>query len=89
MILPMDEALIMTAVDISGRAQLCCSLDIPAQKVGDFDTELCEEFMAALTRNVGMSLHIRQLDGKKQPPHHRGNIQEPRQEHAHGGQNRS
>ena len=64
MILPMDEALIMTAVDISGRAQLCCYLDIPAQKVGDFDTELCEEFMAALTRNVGMSLHIRQLDGK-------------------------
>ena len=65
MILPMDEALIMTAVDISGRAQLCCSLDIPAQKVGDFDTELCEEFMAALTRNVGMSLHIRQLVRKK------------------------
>ena len=64
MILPMDEALIMTAVDISGRAQLCCSLDIPTHKVGDFDTELCEEFMAALTRNVGMSLHIRQLDGK-------------------------
>ncbi len=64
MILPMDEALILTSVDISGRAQLNCSLDIPAQKVGDFDTELCEEFMAALARGAEIAIHIRQLDGK-------------------------
>lgn len=64
MILPMDEALILTSVDISGRAQLSCSLDIPAQKVGDFDTELCEEFMAALARSAEIAIHIRQLDGK-------------------------
>ncbi len=64
MILPMDEALILTSVDISGRAQLSCSLNIPAQKVGDFDTELCEEFMAALARSAEIAIHIRQLDGK-------------------------
>lgn len=64
MILPMDEALILTAVDISGRSQLCFSLNVPSQKVGDFDTELCEEFMAALARNAEMSLHIKQLDGR-------------------------
>lgn len=64
MILPMDEALILTSVDISGRTQLNCSLDIPSAKVGDFDTELCEEFMAALTRSAEITIHIRQLDGK-------------------------
>ncbi len=64
MILPMDEALILTSVDISGRAQLSCSLNIPTQKVGDFDTELCEEFMAALARSAEIAIHIRQLDGK-------------------------
>ena len=64
MILPMDEALILTSVDISGRAQLNCSLDIPSQKIGDFDTELCEEFMAALARSAEIAIHIRQLDGK-------------------------
>ncbi len=64
MILPMDEALILTSVDISGRAQLSCSLDIPSQKVGDFDTELCEEFMAALARSAEIAIHIRQLEGK-------------------------
>ncbi len=64
MILPMDEALILTSVDISGRAQLSCSLDIPSQKVGDFDTELCEEFMAALARSAEIAIHIRQLDGR-------------------------
>lgn len=64
MILPMDEALILTSLDISGRALLCCELNIPAEKVGDFDTELCEEFMAALTRNAEITLHIRQLGGK-------------------------
>ncbi|MCD8005436.1 MAG: imidazoleglycerol-phosphate dehydratase HisB [Oscillospiraceae bacterium] len=63
-VIPMDEALVLTSVDISGRAYLACSLDIPTQKVGDFDTELCEEFMAALARSAGLTLHIRQLDGR-------------------------
>lgn len=63
-ILPMDEALIMCAVDICGRDTLVTRLDIPAQKVGDFDTELVEEFLAAFTRSAKISLHIRQLEGK-------------------------
>ena len=63
-LLPMDEALIMTAVDISGRACLCYGLEIPTQKIGTFDTELVEEFFLAFTRNCPMSLHIRQLAGK-------------------------
>ncbi len=64
MILPMDEALILSAVDLSGRAVLCCDLQIPVAKVGDFDTELTEEFWAAFVREVGCALHIRQLAGK-------------------------
>ena len=63
-LLPMDEALILTAVDISGRSCLCYGLEIPAQKIGSFDTELVEEFFLAFTRNCPMSLHIRQLAGK-------------------------
>ena len=63
-IIPMDEALIMTAVDISGRAYLGYGLEIPAEKVGDFDTELCEEFFAAFVREARVALHIRQLAGK-------------------------
>ncbi len=63
-ILPMDEALVLVAVDISGRPFLAYSAEIPAQKVGDFDTELTEEFMLALTRSLGCTLHIRQLAGK-------------------------
>ena len=62
--LPMDEALILCAVDISGRGYLGYGLDIPAYKVGDFDTELCEEFFVALVRESGITLHLRQLDGK-------------------------
>ena len=61
--LPMDEALILTAVDISGRAYLACELSIPAQKVGDFDTELVAEFWAAFVRSAALTLHIRQLSG--------------------------
>ena len=61
--LPMDEALILTAVDISGRAYLACDLNIPAQKVGDFDTELVAEFWAAFVRSAALTLHIRQLAG--------------------------
>ena len=63
-VIPMDEALIMTAVDISGRAYLGYGLEIPAEKVGDFDTELCEEFFAAFVREARVTLHIRQLAGK-------------------------
>ena len=63
-LLPMDEALILSAVDISGRACLCWGLEIPTEKIGTFDTELVEEFFLAFTRNCPMSLHIRQLAGK-------------------------
>ena len=62
-LLPMDEALIMTVVDISGRNFLAYGLDIPMQKVGDFDTELVEEFFLGLVRNANVTLHVRQLDG--------------------------
>ena len=64
MILPMDEALILSAADFSGRACLRYDLDIPSEKVGDFDTELTEEFFTAFTRSAGLTLHIRQLDGR-------------------------
>ena len=63
-ILPMDEALILTSLDLSGRSTLCCELELPSQKVGTFDTELVEEFFAALTRAAEMTLHIRQMAGK-------------------------
>ena len=62
-LLPMDEALIMTALDISGRAYLVHDLDIPSKKVGDFDTELCEEFWRAFAFNSQITLHIKQLSG--------------------------
>ena len=62
-ILPMDEALIMCAVDICGRDTLRTKLEIPAQKIGSFDTELVEEFLLAFTRNAKVALHVRQLDG--------------------------
>ena len=61
--LPMDEALILCAIDISGRDYLGYKLSIPAYKVGDFDTELCEEFFRAFTREAKITLHIRQLEG--------------------------
>lgn len=63
-ILPMDEALILSAVDLSGRAFLGYALDIPTEKVGTFDTELCEEFWLAFVRTSACTLHIRQLAGK-------------------------
>ena len=62
-LLPMDEALILAAVDLSGRDILRYGLDIPTQKVGTFDTELVEEFLLAFVRNAGVTLHLRQLDG--------------------------
>ncbi len=62
-ILPMDEALILTAVDISGRPYLRYRMKIPAPMVGDFDTELLREFVIAFAFNAGVTLHIRRLDG--------------------------
>ncbi|MBR3844309.1 MAG: imidazoleglycerol-phosphate dehydratase HisB [Clostridia bacterium] len=62
-ILPMDEALVLSAVDISGRSFLAYNLDILTQKVGTFDTELCEEFWLAFVRKAEMTLHIRGLAG--------------------------
>lgn len=62
-ILPMDETLILAAVDISGRPYLSYALEIPTEKVGSFDTELIEEFFLGFVRNAGLTLHIRQLEG--------------------------
>ena len=62
-ILPMDEALILTAVDLSGRGLLCYDLAIPTEKVGAFDTQLVGEFFAAFTRRADVTLHVRQLAG--------------------------
>ncbi len=62
--LPMDESLIAVAVDISGREYLACNLEFAFEKVGDFDTELCEEFWLAFVRQAKLTLHIRQLAGK-------------------------
>ena len=64
MILPMDESLILTAVDISGRSHLTYKLQIPTEKVGDFDTELVKEFFEAFTRKAELTLHIKQLEGE-------------------------
>lgn len=64
MMLPMDEALILTAVDISGRDLLAYDMDIPTQKVGDFDTELVKEFWLAFVRKAEITLHIKQLAGE-------------------------
>ncbi|MBO4862636.1 MAG: imidazoleglycerol-phosphate dehydratase HisB [Firmicutes bacterium] len=63
-ILPMDEALILSAVDLSGRAFLSYDAKIRARKVGDFDTELAEEFWAAFARAARLTLHIKQLSGR-------------------------
>ncbi len=64
MILPMDEALILSAVDLSGRSHLSYDLAIRAKKIGKFDSELIEEFFLAFVRNCPISLHIRSLAGK-------------------------
>ena len=63
-ILPMDEALILTAADISGRATLCYDLAIPTQKIGTFDSELVKEFWLGFVRKANVTLHIRQLAGE-------------------------
>lgn len=63
MILPMDESLILTAIDFSGRSYLNYDLNILTDKVGNFDTELVEEFWLGFVRNAEATLHIKQLDG--------------------------
>lgn len=63
LVLPMDESLILSAVDISGRSILVYGLEIPSYKVGDFDTELTEEFFQGFVRHAGITLHIKQLSG--------------------------
>lgn len=63
-VLPMDESLILTAVDISGRGYLNFDLSIPTEKIGDFDSELVEEFFMAFVRRANVTLHIKQLNGR-------------------------
>ncbi len=62
--IPMDETLVLCAVDASGRAHLEYKLAIPTQRVGDFDTELCEEFFTGFVREAKITMHLRQLSGK-------------------------
>ena len=62
--LPMDEALVLAAVDISGRGMLCFDAPIPSDKIGDFDSELVEEFFIAFARAAAVTLHIRLLCGR-------------------------
>ena len=63
-ILPMDESLILTAIDISGRSYLGFDVTFPSEKIGDFDTELVEEFFMALTRCAEITLHIKKMAGE-------------------------
>ena len=63
-LLPMDEALVLSAVDLSGRDCLGWAVDLPAAKVGDFDTELAKEFWLAFVRNCPASIHIREMAGE-------------------------
>ena len=62
--MPMDEALVMSAIDISGRAYLSYDMEIPNRRVGDFDTELVEEFFWSLVRHAQITLHVIQISGK-------------------------
>ena len=64
MILPMDETLVLAAIDLSGRAYLGYDLKFPTEKIGTFDTELCKEFFTAFARTAAMTLHIRLLAGE-------------------------
>ena len=63
-VLPMDEALMLCAIDISGRDYLGFDVDIPTEKVGDFDTELVKEFLYGFVRNAGVTLHFQELAGE-------------------------
>ncbi len=62
--LPMDEALVLVALDFSGRAYLAYDLEIPVERIGDFPSELVEEFLTAFTRTVGLTLHAKKIAGK-------------------------
>jgi len=62
-ILPMDESLILSAVDLSGRGMLVYDMNIPTEKIGTFDTQLSEEFWIAFARCAEATVHIRQLSG--------------------------
>ncbi|MCQ4638408.1 imidazoleglycerol-phosphate dehydratase HisB [Anaerovorax odorimutans] len=64
MMLPMDETLILCALDISGRACLNFDVQIPTQKVGTFDTELVKEFLTAFSREIGLTLHLKMMAGE-------------------------
>lgn len=64
MLLPMDEALILCAVDISGRSCVNFDVDMPTEKVGDFDTQLVKEFVEAFAREMGAAIHIKMLEGE-------------------------
>lgn len=63
-LLPMDEALVLCAVDVSGRSYVNFDIDIPTQKVGDFDTELVKEFILGLSRELGLTIHLKQMAGE-------------------------
>jgi len=63
-LLPMDEALVQVAIDVSGRPYLNYNMDIPAHKVGDFDCDLAEEFLLAFSRSIGATIHVIQMTGK-------------------------
>lgn len=63
-ILPMDETLVMAALDISGRDYLGYAVELPSNKVGDFDTELVEEFLLGFVRSAGITLHVRLITGR-------------------------
>lgn len=63
-LLPMDEALVLAAVDLSGRGMLCWDVPMPTAKVGTFDTELAKEFWLAFTRQAACTLHLRKLAGE-------------------------
>ena len=68
--LPMDESLILCAVDVSGRSYLVFDVDFPTYKIGDFDTELFKEFFEAFASNAGITLHFKKIHGKNS--HHIG-----------------
>lgn len=63
-VLPMDEALILSAVDVSGRSYYASDICVRSRKIGDFDVELNDEFWQAFSANAGLALHVKQLAGK-------------------------
>jgi imidazoleglycerol-phosphate dehydratase len=63
-VVPMDESLVLVALDISGRGSLSCNLDLKKEMIGTFDSELAQEFFKSVARSAGITLHIKQLGGK-------------------------